>query len=85
MDTVFQRERVNSQLEEERSAYVGLEGNNTENRKANDCTVQWRGSGLQRPDKETTRITQDRQRGTDTETSTNIDITGEREARTGSA
>lgn len=60
-DTVFQREMVNFQLEEEKWAYVGLEDNSVENRKVNDCMTWGRSSG-QRSDRETARITQDKQR-----------------------
>ena len=34
----------------------------------NGCIIQGRGSGLQKPDKETTRITQDTQRGKEGQT-----------------
>lgn len=50
-------------LEEETLAYASLENNSIENRKTNNYMIQGRSSGLQRLDKETTRITQDRQRG----------------------
>lgn len=62
-DAVFQKEMVNFQLEEETLAYASLEDNSIENRKTNNYMIQGRSSGLQRLDKETTRITQDRQRG----------------------
>lgn len=42
---------------------MALEDNSIEKRKVKCCTIQGRGSGLQRPDKETTRVTQDRQTG----------------------
>lgn len=37
---------------------MGLEDNKIKNRKANDCVILGRDSGLQRSDKETTRIAQ---------------------------
>lgn len=62
---------------------MDLEDNSVENRKVNDCMTRGRSSGLQRSDRETARITQDKQseRGTDTKTSTNTDINRERETR----
>lgn len=56
-DAVFQKEMVNFQLEEETLAYASLEDNSIENRKTNNYMIQGRSSGLQRLDKETTRIT----------------------------
>lgn len=68
MDTVSQREMVNFQLKAGRLVYVGLEDTNIKIIKMNGCIIQGRGSGLQKPDKETTRITQDTQRGKEGQT-----------------
>lgn len=41
---------------------MGLEDNSVENRKVNGCMTQGRSSELQRSDRETARITQDKQK-----------------------
>lgn len=53
-------EMVNFQLKEDSLVCGDLEDKSIGIRKVSGCRIQSRGSGLQRPDKESTRITEDR-------------------------
>ena len=55
-------EMVNFQLKEDSLVCGDLEDKSIGIRKVSGCRIQSRGSGLQRPDKDSTRITEDRRK-----------------------